>query len=118
MNVVRGDVVLVKFLFSDGSGRSKLRPALVVQTDDMNNRITDTIIAAISTKSHRTSEYQVAIDVATPEGLLSGLRFTSMVQCENLLTIDTVLFQAVIGHLPESIMLQINGALKDVFALD
>jgi len=117
MNIVRGDVVLVKFLFSDGSGGSKLRPALVVQTDDLNGRITDTIIAAISTKSHRASRYQVAIDIATPEGLLSGLRFSSVVQCENLLTIDTGLFQAVIGHLPESIMLQISGALEAVLSL-
>ena len=117
MNIVRGDVVLVKFLFSDGSGRSKLRPALVVQTDDLNGRITDTIIAAISTKSHRASKYQVAIDIATSEGLLSGLRFSSMVQCENLLTIDTSLFQAVIGHLPESIMLQISSALESVLSL-
>lgn len=117
MNVVRGDVVLVKFLFSDGSGRSKLRPAVIVQTDELNGRIADTIIAAISTKSHRATKYQVSIDIPTPEGLPSGLRFSSMVQCENLLTIDTDLFQAVIGRLPEVIMQQINAALKDVLAL-
>ncbi|MFT3881471.1 MAG: type II toxin-antitoxin system PemK/MazF family toxin [Gemmatales bacterium] len=117
MNVVRGDVVLVKFLFSDGSGRSKLRPAVIVQTDELNGRITDSIIAAISTKSHRASTYQVLIDISTPEGLLSGLRFSSMAQCENLLTIDRDLFQAVIGHLPEVIMQQINTSLKEVLAL-
>lgn len=47
MTVTRGEVVLVDYPYSDGTG-SKVRPALVVQSDNLNLRITDTILAAIS----------------------------------------------------------------------
>jgi len=54
MNVSRGDIVLVDYPFSDGTG-SKVRPALVVQADALNRRITDTILASISRPAHRAS---------------------------------------------------------------
>jgi mRNA-degrading endonuclease toxin of MazEF toxin-antitoxin module len=43
----RGDVVLFDYPFSDATG-SKLRPALVVQADHLNNSIDDTILALIT----------------------------------------------------------------------
>ena len=48
----RGDVVLVHFPFSSGTG-GKLHPALVVQNDANNARLQNTIVAMItsSTKS-------------------------------------------------------------------
>jgi mRNA interferase MazF len=54
MSVSRGDIVLVDYPFSDGTG-SKVRPALVVQADALNRRITDTILASISRPAHRAS---------------------------------------------------------------
>lgn len=47
MKITRGEVVLVDYPYSDGTG-SKVRPALVVQNDNLNLRITDTILAAIN----------------------------------------------------------------------
>jgi mRNA interferase MazF len=87
MSVARGDIVLVDDPFSDRTG-SKVRPALVVQSDALNNRITDTILAAISRSMHRSSAVQVLIEISTPEGARTGLRQDSMIQCENLLTYD------------------------------
>ncbi|MDX1947139.1 MAG: type II toxin-antitoxin system PemK/MazF family toxin [Pirellulaceae bacterium] len=87
MKVSRGDIVLVDYPFSDGTG-SKVRPALVVQTDSLNHRIDDTILAAISRSTHRASATQLFIDLTTPDGLATGLRQSSMIQCENLLTYD------------------------------
>jgi mRNA interferase MazF len=83
MSVARGDVVLVDFPFSDRTG-SKVRPALVVQADTLNRRITDTILASISRSAHRASATQLFIDISVPEGAGSGLRQNSMIQCENL----------------------------------
>jgi mRNA interferase MazF len=39
----RGDVVILDHPYSDGSG-SKVRPALVVQNDRDNHRLTNTIV--------------------------------------------------------------------------
>lgn len=47
MKVRRGDIVLVDYPYSDGTG-SKVRPCLVVQSDHNNLRLDDTIVVTIS----------------------------------------------------------------------
>ena len=115
MNVSRGDVVLVDYPFSDQTG-SKVRPALVVQTDVFNRRIDDTILAAIGSAMHRSTESRLYIDIATSEGATTGLRQNSMVQCENLLTYDRRLLIAKLGQLSDSQMREVDSRLK--FTLD
>lgn len=60
----RGDVVLVDFPYSDQTG-SKLRPALVVQADALNQKLDDTILALITSSKRRMvgSATQLFIDV-------------------------------------------------------
>ncbi len=111
MSVSRGEVVLVDYPFSDRTG-SKVRPALVVQTDSLNRRITDTILASISRSTHRASATQLFIDISTREGGQSGLRQNSMIQCENLLTYDQRLIITRIGELSAPLMQRINECLK------
>ena len=111
MKVSRGDVVLVDYPFSDGTG-SKVRPALVVQANSLNRRIDDTILASISRSTHRASATQLFIDISTIDGAQSGLRQNSMVQCENLLTYDQGLLIAKIGDLTPFLMQQVNDCLK------
>jgi mRNA interferase MazF len=50
MTVSRGDVVLVDFPFSAGGG-SKVRPAVVVQNDRDNRRLTNIIVAMITSQT-------------------------------------------------------------------
>lgn len=86
MNIRRGDVVILDYPYSDGSG-SKVRPALVVQRDDNNRRLTATIVALI-TKNTQLAGREPAhllIDITTADGQQSGLRVTSAVTCNNLL---------------------------------
>ncbi len=111
MSVSRGDVVLVDYPFSDRTG-SKVRPALVVQGDALNRRITDTILASISRSTHRPSATQLFIDISTPEGGGTGLRQNSMIQCENLLTYDQRLVITKIGQLSAPLMQRANACLK------
>lgn len=116
MSVSRGDVVLVDYPFSDRTG-SKVRPALVVQADTLNQRITDTILVAISRSTHRASATQFLIDLKTPEGAQSGLRQDSMVQCENILTFDQRLIIATIGGLSVPMMRLVNDCLRKALKL-
>jgi mRNA-degrading endonuclease toxin of MazEF toxin-antitoxin module len=55
MSLKRGDIVIVRFPFPSGAG-AKLRPALVVQNDVNNARVTNSIVAAITTTNHRSSQ--------------------------------------------------------------
>src|SRR5271165_155738 len=83
----RGDIVLLDYPYADGSG-SKVRPALVVQNDRDNQRLTNTIVALITKNVSRVHEpTQLLIDVSTPEGRQSGLNQTSAVTCGNLFTV-------------------------------
>ena len=69
MKVRRGEVVLVDFPYSDNTG-SKVRPALVVQVEALNQRLDDTILALITSSRHRRvgAVTQLAIGMTTAEG--------------------------------------------------
>lgn len=116
MKVSRGEIVLVDYPFSDRTG-SKVRPALVVQANSLNQRIDDTILAAISRSMHRASPTQLLIDVSTPEGQATGLRQSSMIQCENLLTFDQGLIIAIIGSLSASQLRNVDDCLRQALSL-
>ncbi len=65
MNVQRGDVVMVDWVYSDRTG-SKKCPALVVQADVYNTALDDTILALISSSQRRRvgAASQLVIDVS------------------------------------------------------
>lgn len=112
MTITRGDVVLVQFPFATGRG-SKLRPALVVQSDRGNARMANTIIVQITTNLRRVSEpTQLLVDPATPGGQPSGLLAPSAVSCENMATIHESRIVRTIGRLPSNLMQQIDACLR------
>lgn len=112
MIVARGDIVLVRFPFSSGSA-DKVRPALVVQSDRNNTRLTNVIVAGITTTLHRSNEAtQKLISVETPAGRTTGLVYDSVVTCENLATLDQRLIQRKIGFLQPDLMADIDDCLK------
>jgi|SRR5579864_2382638 len=113
----RADVILLDYPFSDASG-SKIRPALVVQSDRDNIRLTNTIVALISKNVSRAHEpTQLLVDLATPEGQQSGLNQTSAVVCTNLFTVSQSKIRRVIGCLPPSLMAQVDACLKTALSL-
>ena len=108
----RGDVVLTYFPFASGSG-GKRRPALVVGSDRDNRRLTNAIVAQITTTAGRATEpTHFLIEAATPEGQASGLLHDSVVSCNNLATVAEDRFNKVIGRLPPSSMSRIDDCLK------
>ena len=113
MKVRRGDVVIIDQPFSDASG-TKVRPALVIQSDRRNALLTETIVALI-TKNLRhitTDPTQLLIDLSTPDGQASGLNANSAVKCGKLYTIHEDLIRRKIGVLSTALMQQVNDCLK------
>ena len=70
----RGDVVIVEVFFSDRSG-SKVRPALVVRCDFLNQRLSDTIVEIVTSSPRRFSESgtQLRVHPTSEAGKSSGL---------------------------------------------
>ena len=55
---------------------------------------------------------QLPVDISTPDGRQSGLRLSSVVQCENLVTIDKSFVIHTIGRLSDALMPQIDQCLR------
>ena len=117
MNVRRGEVVLVDYPYAAGAA-SKVRPALVIQNDRDNQRLSNTIIAQITSVTRRAVERtQVLVEINTPDGKLSGLRQDSVVNCVNLLTLDKKKVLNKLGEFSDPIMQNVDDALKAALEL-
>ncbi|MGD9644773.1 MAG: type II toxin-antitoxin system PemK/MazF family toxin [Pirellulales bacterium] len=92
----------------------KLRPAVVVQADALNARLTNTVIAGITTTTWRVARAatQVLVDPTTSQGAASGLLHPSAITCENLYTVESALITRSIGVASAAIMLKVDDALK------
>lgn len=111
----RGEIVVIDFPYSDGSG-SKVRPSLIVQNDADNNRLRNTIVAMITGNiSHAHEPTQLLIDPAMHHG--TGLSGPSVVKCNVLVTVDQATILRTIGCLSDATMLQINDCLKAVLGI-
>jgi len=108
----RGDVVICRFPFVDGR-RGKNRPALIVQNDHGNQRLTNTIVAMISGNiRHAAEPTQLFIDPAAVGGTSSGLHGPSVVKCTSLFTVAQEDIIRVIGHLSDDLLKQVEECLK------
>ena len=117
MNVQRGDVVLLDYPYASGSG-GKVRPALVVQNDRDNQRLTNTIVVQITSVTRRALETtQLFVEVSTPVGQLSGLRQDSVVNCVNILTVETAKILRRLCAVPDPLLRQIDACLMAALGL-
>ncbi len=101
----RGDVVVVAFPYVTG-GRGKNRPALVIQSGQNNQWLSNTIVAMITgnIRLATTEPTQLLIDPSSAEGKSSGLAYPCAVKCENLYTVSQQDILRTLGTLPASLM--------------
>lgn len=107
----RGEVVIIEYPFSDGSG-TKRRPALIVFSDAVQSP--DTIIAAISASAAET-DTRVPITPGTDPG--SHLQQPCVVRCDNLMTIARSSIYGAVGRLTTTTMRKVDQALKTSLGL-
>lgn len=116
MKTRRGDVVLVLFPNSD-LRTAKRRPALVLQRDNLNNGLAQTIVAMISSNlARRGHASRIFVSCSSAEGKATGLRLDSVIMTDNLATILESELDSVLGRLPQ--MNAVDVALKYTLALD
>jgi mRNA interferase MazF len=96
-----------------GPRLAKPRPAVIVQNDKDNARLTNTILAMITSVTRRSIEpTQLLIDITTPDGKNTGLRQDSVINCVHLLTVEQNRILHTIGNLAPYLMQQVNACLK------
>ena len=107
----RGDLVVVDFRAT--VPKAGVRPALVVQNDRDNARMSNIIVVQITTTIRRmTQDTQLLIDANHPDWSRSGLRRHSVVNCSNIYTIEQRDVARTIGSLSVTTMQAIDRCLK------
>ncbi len=113
--IERGAVVLVPFPNSD-LRTAKLRPALIVQADDLKTDLSQIVLVMISSNLSRAGhKSRVLIEIKTNRGKKSGLLFDSVVMTDNLATIQQAVVNRVIGKLDD--MSEVDNALRHTLDL-
>jgi mRNA interferase MazF len=113
-NLRRGDVILVLFPHSDLK-TAKPRPALIVQTNNLESDLPQVVVAMITSRVFRANHpSRVLIKLDSAAGRESGLLTDSVVMTDNLATIAEVAIDRVIGKIP---MKEVDKALKHTLGL-
>jgi mRNA interferase MazF len=113
MKVSRGDVVLLPIAFVSGQG-TKVRPAVVLQNDNLNARLNSTVVAIITSTNTRaqTEPSQLFIEVSTTDGRQTGLLHDSTVKGEHIDTVDQRDVLRKIGTFSPALLQQLEGCVK------
>jgi mRNA interferase MazF len=111
----RGDVVLV--LFPDSNLRTaKRRPALVIQADNLNTGLPQTIVAMITSNVSRAAHpSRVTIPLDSPAGRQAHILMDSVVMTDNLATIRENEIDRTLGRLND--FAEVDVALRRTLSL-
>jgi mRNA interferase MazF len=111
----RGDVVLVLFPNSD-LRTAKRRPALVIQRDELNGGLHQTIVAMISSNlARRGHPSRIFVPLNSEVGKVAGLRLDSVIMTDNLATVLDSEIDSVAGRFPD--MSGVETGLKHTLQL-
>ena len=108
IEIKRGDIVYVDLNPSRGSEKKKKRPCLVIQNDVGNKYSPLTIVAVITSQKEISKQYPTDVWIEISEG---GLNYASIIQCDQIRTIDKSRIIKKIGTLDVKIMQKANKAL-------
>jgi mRNA interferase MazF len=112
MNVRRGDILLAHYPLAASAGTKK-RPVLVIQNDQDNQRLTNTIVVQITSNLRRAYlSTHLLVEISTSVGKESGLLVDSVISCVNIITIEGSRIERTIGRLPPLMMAKVNSCLK------
>jgi mRNA interferase MazF len=114
IDIFRGDVIDIRLDPVLGHEMGKTRPAVVVQNDIGNRYSPLVIVAPIRGAEHIKKTYPVIVQVDKGVG---GLEKKSVVQCDQLKSLDKSRIQSKRGHFDDNIMEKVDVALKISLAL-
>lgn len=108
----RGDIYFIRLDSSTGSEQSGTRPAVILQ-NDVGNTYSPTLIVATLTSKTEKKAMQPTHCLVVPEGLEP-----SIVQAEQIFTIDKSRVQNFAGHLTPEELSRVDDAVKISLALN
>lgn len=110
--IKRGQIYYADLSPVVGSEQGGYRPVLIIQ-NDMGNRYSPTTIAAVITTRKTKANLPTHIWLNSE----CGLPKESMVECEQVRTIDKKRLKSFMGQVSEEVLAEIDKGLKISFAL-
>lgn len=104
----RGEIYWLDFGPATGAEMREPHPVLIIQNDISNQVSTLTIVAAI-TSNLRVADLPVGVRIDPSE---SGLPDPSVVHLGHIYPVDKRRLQRRVGHLPETLMQEIDEAIQ------
>ena len=117
MDIRRGDIVYLDLEPIKGSETGKRRPCLVIQNDVSNEYAPTTIVAVITSRRRleKKKKYPTHVWVDKEKG---GLKKDSIIQCEQLRTVDKGRTIKKIGHLNDDFMQKVEEAVGIILSME
>jgi mRNA interferase MazF len=95
---------------------AKRRPALVIQRNNLDSGLAQTIFAMISSNLARCGHpSRIFVDVKSVDGKTAGLRLDSVIMTDNLTTVLDSEIDSVLGNFSE--MKTVEASLKHTLGL-
>ncbi len=111
--VKRGDIYYAKLGKTVGSVQGKIRPVVVLQNDKGNKHSPTLIVATITSKSRKKRTLPTHVVFK-----MDDLPFESVVQLEQITTIDKKQLLNFVSQMPQSAMKRIDDAIKVSLSLN
>lgn len=105
--MIKGDIVLITFPFTDLSG-NKLRPAIILAHTKL-----DLTVCFITTQI----QWQEITDVLLLPNITNGLKKQSLIRTNKIATLDKILAKGLLGKLTEDELSDLNNKLRILFEL-
>ena len=112
----RGDIVLIKFPFTDLS-TIKVRPALVISSNKYNNSGEDAIFLCISSNTGKKHSTDLLIESSDKNFPFTGLRKSSLFCTDKLVILKKSLAVRKLGEATLNILSEINNILIDILGI-
>lgn len=112
MEIKRGQIYYADLSPVVGSEQGGYRPVLIIQ-NDMGNKYSPTVIVAVITSRYTKANLPTHIWLNAE----CGLPRESMVECEQVRTLDKKRLKDFMGQVSAEVMKEINLGLKISFAL-
>lgn len=114
--IKRGDIVLVKFPFTDLTA-TKVRPALVISSDKYNQNSNDILFMLITSKTDNLFMEDLLVDSTHPEFPGTGLKRSSLFKIDRIVILCKTIATRKLGEAGPKIMNEVSLRLKKVLSL-
>jgi mRNA interferase MazF len=117
MKLQKGDVVLCQVpMPSSQFQQFKLRPAVIVSANDINQILDDVMVVPCTSNLNRSLTKRQYL-ITGNEVNLAGIRVESVVRCESIFTLNKSMIIRKLGNLSSEAMTHINNCLKIALSL-